>query len=244
MSSSSPSLRSRFVGALIGTMAGDQLGAPFEGQPGDVVASRMDGSNRSAADWIQLSRYTDDTQMMIGLAESLAALGRLDGADVARRFAENYEPDRGYGGGAHRVLSALRDGCAWDQAATLVFPDGSFGNGAAMRVAPVGVFFWRDRAARRQAAEASAVVTHAHPLGMEGAVLQAHAIAEAISAVHDGFTPAAFIASLATDTAICGKSILISRFTPSVGAFRPSGSIRSSPRPAARPTSGSRTSWT
>ena len=225
-------------------MAGDQLGAPFEGQPGDVVASRMDGSNRSAADWIQLSRYTDDTQMMIGLAESLAALGRLDGADVARRFAENYEPDRGYGGGAHRVLSALRDGCAWDQAATLVFPDGSFGNGAAMRVAPVGVFFWRDRAARRQAAEASAVVTHAHPLGMEGAVLQAHAIAEAISAVHDGFTPAAFIASLATDTAICGKSILISRFTPSVGAFRPSGSIRSSPRPAARPTSGSRTSWT
>ena len=177
-------------------MIGDQLGAPFEGQSPDVVTDLWNCIDQDAAEWIRTSRYTDDTQMMIGVAESLAEMGKADGADMARRFAENHEPHRGYGSGAHQVLTALLAGCPWDQAATLVFPDGSFGNGAAMRVAPIGVFYFDNTSELRRAAELSAIITHAHPLGMEGAVLQARAVAEAVNASGAGFDPAVFLNNL------------------------------------------------
>ncbi|MCC6361070.1 MAG: ADP-ribosylglycohydrolase family protein [Phycisphaerales bacterium] len=193
-------LRSHFVGALLGTMIGDQLGAPFEGQSAETIALRFCTAGRSPAEWIRDSQYTDDTQMMIGLAESLASLGHVDESDLARRFVENYEPYRGYGGGTHQVIAALRSGISWQKAATLAFPQGSFGNGAAMRVAPVGAFYHADATAtRRTAAERSAQVTHAHPLGIEGAVLQAHAVAEAIRSAGSPFDPAAFIDRISAD---------------------------------------------
>jgi poly(ADP-ribose) glycohydrolase ARH3 len=191
-------LESRFVGALLGTMVGDQLGAPFEGQPAEAIPDLQGGPEEDSAYWIGASRYTDDTQMMIALAESLVIMGRADGADIARRFSDNYEPQRGYGSGAHQALSALRHGCQWDQAAKLVFPDGSFGNGAAMRVAPVGVHYFDDTVELRRAAELSAVITHAHPLGMEGAVLQARAVAEAMGIAGAPVDPAAFLGVLQT----------------------------------------------
>lgn len=103
-------LESRFAGVLLGTMVGDILGAPFECQPHEMVAARLGTGTDDTAGWIRQSRYTDDTQMMIGVAESLVKRGGFDGEDMARRFAENYEPFRGYGSGAHQVLAALRQG--------------------------------------------------------------------------------------------------------------------------------------
>ena len=49
-----------------------------------------------------------------------------------------------------------------------------------MRVAPVGLFFHHDTDGLRHAAELSASITHAHPLGKEGAAVQAYAVALAI----------------------------------------------------------------
>ncbi len=193
---STASLESRFAGALLGTMVGDMLGAPFEGQPHEVVAARLGTDTDDTAGWIRRSRYTDDTQMMIGVTESLVERGQFDGADMARRFAENYEPFRGYGAGAHHVLAALRQGYPWGQAATLVFPDGSFGNGAAMRVAPVGAFHHHDLAELRRAAEGSAAITHAHALGKEGAALQACAVALAVRTQLGEFDPVGFLGQL------------------------------------------------
>ncbi len=189
-------LESRFAGALLGTMVGDMLGAPFEGQPHEMVAARLGTGTEDTAGWIRRSRYTDDTQMMIGVAESLVERDGFDGEDMARRFAENCEPFRGYGSGAHQVLAALRQGHPWDQAATLVFPDGSFGNGAAMRVAPVGAFYHHDLSELRRAAGGSASITHAHPLGKEGAALKACAVALALRTQRSGFDPVGFLGQL------------------------------------------------
>ena len=189
-------LKDRFAGALLGTMVGDQLGAPFEGQPPEMVTQRLSLDTHEAVQWLRGGRYTDDTQMMIGVAESLADCGGFDGAHMAGRFADNYDPHRGYGGGAHVVLAALQAGHAWDQVATLVFPDGSFGNGAAMRVAPVGVFYRDDPAELRNAAEGSAAITHAHPLGKEGAVMQACAVALAARTEPEEFDPVRFLGQL------------------------------------------------
>jgi poly(ADP-ribose) glycohydrolase ARH3 len=139
------------------------------------------------------SRYTDDTQMLIGVAETLAECGQLDPEHLAQRFVANYAPYRGYGAGTHHVLSALQQGVSWKEAATLAFPDGSFGNGAAMRVAPVGLLYHDDLGKLRDAAERSASITHTHPLGMEGAVLQALAVATAVHVPRTKLDPGTFL---------------------------------------------------
>lgn len=78
-----------------------------------------------------------------------------------------------------QLVSLWRRGVPTEEAATGVFPDGSFGNGAAMRVAPVGVRWRADPERRSTAARRQAALTHAHPLGIAGAQLQAAAVARA-----------------------------------------------------------------
>jgi ADP-ribosylglycohydrolase len=110
--------------------------------------------------------------MSIDIIESLLACGRLDQDDLARRFASSYQWSRGYGPGAARMLKQIRKGQPWQQANCSVYPDGSYGNGGAMRVAPIGLYFGITNTKQLiDAARASAAVTHGHPLGQEGAVL-------------------------------------------------------------------------
>jgi ADP-ribosylglycohydrolase len=54
---------------------------------------------------------------------------------------------------------------------------GALGNGAAMRVAPLGAYFADDLDAARDQAEPSAVVTHSHPEAVAGAIAVATAAA-------------------------------------------------------------------
>jgi poly(ADP-ribose) glycohydrolase ARH3 len=119
--------------------------------------------------------------MMIALAESLIARGRVDDEHLARAFQEAYDPDRGYGGGTRRVFELWASGTPVASAAGEVFDgQGSRGNGAAMRIAPVAVRFRDDLAQMRAEAARSAHVTHAHPVGVDGAVVQAAAIGAAL----------------------------------------------------------------
>lgn len=57
---------------------------------------------------------------------------------------------------------------------------GSYGNGAAMRVAPVGLLYHDDFDKLRSVAYAQSIITHAHELGIEGAILQAFAVTLAV----------------------------------------------------------------
>jgi len=58
-----------------------------------------------------------------------------------------------------------------------LYSGGSYGNGSAMRIAPIGVFYYDDLATLKQVAYKSSHITHAHELGKEGAALEACAIA-------------------------------------------------------------------
>ncbi len=170
--------RDRFLGCLLGQAVGDALGAPFEGYPADFIYWQY-GSIREQL--IRLPdgplRYTDDTQMMIGVAEDLLNHDEILPATLMERFAARYDPERGYGAGARRLLEAAAAGEDWDRLAETLFPGGSFGNGAAMRVAPVGMVFAHDLVRATGQAVVSARVTHRHPLGIEGARLFAIAVA-------------------------------------------------------------------
>lgn len=128
-------------------------------------------------------RWTDDTHMALSIVEVLKKFGTVDQDALAQAFARRYmdEPNRGYGSGARRLLARIASGADWREESPRLFGSGSCGNGAAMRVAPLGAFFAADPARAADEARLSAVVTHAHPEGQAGAV--AVAVAAALAAV-------------------------------------------------------------
>jgi poly(ADP-ribose) glycohydrolase ARH3 len=168
----------RVQGCLLLAACGDALGAPFEGSapvdPAEVDAWMHDPTRL---------RWTDDTAMMRVLAAHLVRrAGVVDRDELAVEFAREWsrDPDRGYGPGAAQVLGAVGGGEPWAHAASRIFAgQGSFGNGAAMRVAPVGLLPGLGLSAVAGRADRSAVVTHTHRFGRDGAVVQAVAVAVA-----------------------------------------------------------------
>ena len=96
-----------------------------------------------------------------------------------RRF--NREPWRGYASGPPIIFQLVeKSGFTYEEAARSLYGgQGSRGNGAAMRVAPLGLFF-HDSPNLYNQAVAAAAVTHAHPLAQDGAAVQAAAVAMAV----------------------------------------------------------------
>lgn len=181
-----PPIKDRLLGSLLGLAVGDAIGARLEGAVPDALASRFPTPRALLEEMTRAGLYyTDDTHMAMGVAEALVASGTIVEDRLARVFADNYaaEPFRGYGRGARAVLEAIGSGEDHREAASSYFQGGSFGNGGAMRVAPLGVFFHRDLNRVEQEAARSARPTHTHPLGVEGTVLQALAAALAVRAV-------------------------------------------------------------
>lgn len=170
-------MKDRFTGCLLGLAIGDALGANFEGQDADAILERFATADELMEYPRQEMWYTDDTQMAIGVCEALIEHGEIVDASLCRAFVSNYVPSRGYGSGARAVLESMEESRNYRQVAERYFPGGSFGNGAAMRVAPVGLLFRGDRERLWQQARLSALPTHVHPLGIEGAQLLAFAVA-------------------------------------------------------------------
>src|SRR5262249_23102273 len=133
---SEPTLLDRFRGCLLGLAVGDGLGAPYEGLPADNIYWGFGPSEELISKPSEdILHYTDDTQMTIGGAEALVERGRIVEEVLCKAFVANYALERGYGQGARRVLEAMATGGDWRGLARTLFPGGSLGNGAAMRVA-------------------------------------------------------------------------------------------------------------
>lgn len=175
---STPSPLDRFLGCLLGHAVGDAVGSPFEGMDAASIYYGF-GSTRRLVDNPPDVKfcYTDDTQMTIGVVETLLERGRIEEEALCRAFVENYDPGRGYGAGARRILERMGTGGDWRELSRTIFPGGSLGNGAAMRAAPVGLLFHADLDRVAEEARLSALPTHQHPVGIEGAQLMALAVA-------------------------------------------------------------------
>ena len=116
--------------------------------------------------------------MTISVIEVLETFGHVERDALARSFAARYDFDRAYGPAMHRVLRRIAAGTDWREVAGDEFEgQGSYGNGAAMRVAPLGVWFADDLEVATQQAAASAAVTHAHSEAAAGAIAVAVAAA-------------------------------------------------------------------
>ncbi|XP_026470663.1 poly(ADP-ribose) glycohydrolase ARH3-like [Ctenocephalides felis] len=178
-------LASKFKGCLLGALLGDCLGAPYEGEVlgagAKIVLQKYFDKLEGPYFKSPVKQYTDDTAMTKCIAHSLISQKTLNQRDLAQRFVKEYyaEPRRGYGKAVVDVFHKLRISNFEDPVAPAknqFSGFGSYGNGAAMRVAPISLFFSKNFDQLVEMAKKSAEITHTHRYGMDGAVVQAVAI--------------------------------------------------------------------
>jgi ADP-ribosylglycohydrolase len=158
--------------SLEGLSTGDAIGMKYE-----IYSAQPLQANRilPPAPW----RWTDDTNMALSIFSVLRQAGSIDQDQLARNFADHLEWGRGYGMGARKMIVAVKEGMLWRRANKTVFGEGSFGNGAAMRIAPLGAYFADDMPTLVENARLSSEITHAHPEGIAGGIAVAVAAAVA-----------------------------------------------------------------
>ncbi|MEU6125751.1 ADP-ribosylglycohydrolase family protein [Streptomyces sp. NPDC047123] len=169
---SSPDRRlERALASLRGLAVGDALGSQF------FVPARYPLLKRRQlpdAPW----QWTDDTEMACSVVAVLGEHRRIDQDALARSFAEHHDVDRGYGPAVNRLLRQVGEGGDWRELASALFKgQGSWGNGAAMRIAPLGAYYADDPEQATHQAEISAYPTHQHREAVVGAMAVAAAAA-------------------------------------------------------------------
>ncbi|MBX9387508.1 ADP-ribosylglycohydrolase family protein [Streptomonospora nanhaiensis] len=183
-----PSADARARASLEGLSVGDAFGSL-------VPPPGAHGTALPPGPW----RWTDETEMAATVVDVLSRAGRADQDELARLFAARFTAARGYGRGAGELLERIAAGADWRAAAAAQFGGtGSYGNGAAMRVAPLGAYFAGDPARAAQEAARAAEVTHTHPEGVAGAV--AVAVAAAVWAAEPAMPGGDLLA------AVCGRT--------------------------------------
>ncbi|MFF6989080.1 ADP-ribosylglycohydrolase family protein [Streptomyces sp. NPDC010273] len=169
--------------SLDGLVLGDAFGDSWFTRSDEDAEELWAARELRPAPW----SWTDDSATAFVLFAHLVAHGEVRPGVLAREFAAEYErdPNRGYGPSMHGILRRIGDGEDWQAVTTGQFGgQGSYGNGAAMRVAPLGAWFRDDLKAAAEQALLSALTTHAHPEAVAGAV--AVAVAGALAAAGAG----------------------------------------------------------
>lgn len=127
--------------SIEGLSVGDALGGFFEFWRGGMNAHLL--KNRRVPD--KTWPFTDDTNMALSIYANLRQHGEIKQDELARSFADHFEKSRAYGTGAIRLLDEIRNGGDWRECTKKMFRgEGSFGNGGAMRIAPLGAYFADD----------------------------------------------------------------------------------------------------
>ncbi|GAB6024591.1 hypothetical protein CHUAL_009739 [Chamberlinius hualienensis] len=175
-------MNEKFKGCMVGGLVGDCLGGPFEDDTNVKTEkvrnffSQLVGSSRTG----QYS-YTDDTAMAWNTLDSLFEKQTYDPKDMSQRYADTYfkESFRYYGGHIITIFAAWKRHGLVDvyQPAQLQFNgSGSYGNGGAMRVAPIALYHCNSHKDMIKLATLTTCLTHTHPLGIVGSLLQCWAV--------------------------------------------------------------------
>ncbi|MEL6696564.1 MAG: ADP-ribosylglycohydrolase family protein [Bacteroidota bacterium] len=179
--------------SLRGVAIGDAFGESFFGET-DRILHLIQQRKMPDTSW----EFTDDTVMAIAVYDQLKLNQTIHQDQLAQAFATNQEQDinRGYGATARRILREIGEGGDWKEIAQGVFEGmGSMGNGASMRVSPIGAFFYDDLDRVKALAIQSAEITHTHLEGITGAIAVAigTAIATEMKAKNETMEPNEFI---------------------------------------------------
>lgn len=212
-----PSRVDAFEGCLLGLAIGDAFGYPCEFRTREIILESF--GEEGVTDLVALhdprwperprivgaphpaSTYSDDTQMTIAVAEAIVSCtddSDLDALmnEMGRRFvawATSDDNDRAPGRTCLVGCENLARGVPWREAGVA----DSKGCGSAMRVAPIGLRFRRDRERLLSAARAGSLLTHGHDAAIEGAAAAALLVAMAL----DKATPRAMYETIMKECA-------------------------------------------
>jgi ADP-ribosylglycohydrolase len=131
---------------------------------GDIIGSIYEWDNIKTTDFPlfqERCHFTDDSVLTVALAEAILT-GKSYGT-LMREYYGRYS-EAGFGGSFHEWAKSKHP-----------TPYGSWGNGAAMRISPVGWAFDSLELVLKKAEEFT-VITHNHPEGIKGAQSTAAAI--------------------------------------------------------------------
>ncbi len=176
----------KFSGTLLGVSIGDTLGHPFEGMIRERIYSHFKNFKEFMKENKKIFRtYTDDTQLTLHTAEALIQGSGFNENNFIREYVSWLDdPPIGPGFGCISSIRKLKYGISWKKAAS-----NSGGNGTAMRVSPIGLFYCKDIKSLNSAALKSSVITHSHPAASAGAIVIARAIAFLIDkSIKSGFS--------------------------------------------------------
>ncbi len=174
----------RFRGSIIGLAIGDALGHPTE-FVGSVEGIRARWGPEGVTGFAASGRhppgtFTDDTQMSIAVCRALLRAGHagLDAlmdamGEEFTTWSRSRENNRSPGGACMSGCGSLRRGTPWRVSGVR----DSKGCGAAMRAAPIGLFFHDDVPELVRVAAAQSAPTHRHPTGYASSVAAASAVA-------------------------------------------------------------------
>jgi len=176
-------LRSKARGCLVGALLGDCLGSPYEGDNNVSKVVLQNYFDKLSGPYFKspIKQYTDDTAMTKCISECLVDKQALDSKDLAKRFVSEYfkEPKRGYGSNVVEVFHKLRNEKyenIWRPAKEQFGGGGSYGNGGAMRIAPIALFYRNNYEKMIEAARQATMLTHTNRLAVNGALLQCIAV--------------------------------------------------------------------
>jgi len=164
----------KFSGTLLGVSIGDTLGHPFEGMIRERIYSHFKDFKEFMKNKKKVfNTYTDDTQLTLHTAEALIQGSGFNLNNFIREFVRWLDdPPIGPGFGCMSSIQKLKYDIPWQKAAS-----NSGGNGTAMRVSPIGLFYCKDIESLHNAALKSSIITHSHPAASAAALVIARAIA-------------------------------------------------------------------
>lgn len=163
---------------LLGKAIGDSMGMQFETKKwNDPAILNWDGKSYGSSEFHKLNAgsYTDDTHMAIALAQSILTNKKFDPNLTANFYWLWYKGPNFCGAGqtTRRALADLDSGVPWYESGEL----GAVGNGTAMRVAPLGVFFRDEPTKLIKAAKLDAIITHNSHEAQQGSIAMAMGVA-------------------------------------------------------------------
>jgi len=169
-------IRHRFRGAILGLAIGDALGMPVEGLSPDEIRQRFGRVTDflpSPYGDLNAGEWTDDTEQMILLAESILEKTYLNPENFAEKL-KSWATLSGIriGPTTREALQNLAAGIPWSRSG--VYADTC---GAAMRVLPIGLVYNFSLELVERYAVISSIVTHRSDAAVGGAVAVAVATA-------------------------------------------------------------------
>lgn len=198
-------IREKSAGTLVGMAVGDALGSPAEGKTKEeshnefgyldryhesfdlpkFAETSLDMESRLRESqilrWRPPGTYTDDTQQALAICDCLLLDKDLLGEHLSVVFCQLAEPRsrdfrfgvfRGVGKSFRDSIRALQDGVDWKQSG-----QDSASNGAAMRVAPLGIYLRNDLDKLKQRVVDQSIITHRDAMAIAAAQAIAHSVA-------------------------------------------------------------------